>query len=434
MPRPNTPPFHGIIGVIAFDITDHHDTAYNPNGINGQIDQPKNCAYFSHLFCVFARGLSKLLFYRSFVAMKPPQRILFSVTNDLSYDQRMHRICGTLADAGYEVYLIGRHLPNSLPLSERSFRQVRLRCWTHKGFAFYGEFNIRLLFFLVKTRFDAVCSIDLDTLPAGWLGSLLKNKKRVFDAHEYFTEVPEVVHRPLVKWFWTCVAYFILPFYKHAYTVGPALAHVFSKKYHIPFAIIRNVPYTIPLVEFREKHPKILLYQGALNEGRGIEVLLEAMTLLPDGFALWLAGEGDLSADLRARAMSLKLDQKVRFWGFIKPEALKDITDQAWLGLNLLENKGESYYYSLANKFFDYVQARIPMLTMNFPEYAALNQQYEVAVLMDDLNPKIIAEKIQELANTPDLYRSLQSNCDSAAQEWNWENERVVLLEFWKNV
>jgi glycosyltransferase involved in cell wall biosynthesis len=230
------------------------------------------------------------------------------------------------------------------------------------------------------------------------------------------------------------VAYFILPFYKHAYTVGPALAHVFSKKHHIPFTIIRNVPYIIPLVEFREKHPKILLYQGALNEGRGIEALLEAMTLLPDGFALWLAGEGDLSADLRARAMSLKLDQKVRFLGFIKPEALKDITDQAWLGLNLLENKGESYYYSLANKFFDYVQARIPMLTMNFPEYAALNQQYKVAVLMDDLNPKIIAEKIQELANKPDLYRSLQSNCDSAAQEWNWENERVVLLELWKNV
>ena len=366
--------------------------------------------------------------------MKPPQRILFTVTNDLSYDQRMHRICETLADAGYEVYLIGRKLPNSLPLTERLFRQVRLRCWTHKGFAFYGEFNIRLLFFLVKTHFDAVCSIDLDTLPAGWMASLLKNKKRVFDAHEYFTEVPEVVHRPTVKLFWAGVAYIMLPFYKYAYTVGPALADVFSKKYHIPFGIIRNVPYVIPLVEFREKYPKILLYQGALNEGRGIEALLEAMTLLPDGFTLWLAGEGDLSSDLRARAMSLKLDNRVRFLGFVAPEALKNITDQAWLGLNLLENKGASYYYSLANKFFDYVQARIPMLTMNFPEYAALNQQYEVAVLLDHLNPKFIAEKIQELANKSDLYRSLQANCDSAALEWNWENERVVLLEFWKNV
>ena len=366
--------------------------------------------------------------------MKPPQRILFTVTNDLSYDQRMHRICGTLADAGYEVCLIGRHLPNSLPLVDRSFRQIRLRCWARKGFAFYGEFNIRLLFFLVKTRFDAVCSIDLDTLPAGWLASLFKRKKRVFDAHEYFTEVPEVVHRPMVKLFWAGVAFIMLPFYKYAYTVGPALAAVFSQKHHIPFGIIRNVPYAIPLSAFREKHPKILLYQGALNEGRGIEAILEAMTLLPDGFTFWLAGEGDLSADLRAYATTLRLGDRVNFLGFIAPEALKNITDQAWLGLNLLENKGKSYYYSLANKFFDGVQARIPMLTMNFPEYAALNQQYEVAVLLDQLNPAIIAEKIQELANTPDLYRSLQSNCDKAAQEWNWENERVVLLEFWKNV
>ena len=65
--------------------------------------------------------------------------IIFTVTNDLTYDQRMHRICGTLAAAGHRVTLVGRALPGSVPLEEKVFYQKRLRCFFRKGFAFYAE-------------------------------------------------------------------------------------------------------------------------------------------------------------------------------------------------------------------------------------------------------------------------------------------------------
>ncbi len=73
--------------------------------------------------------------------------ILFTVTNDLSYDQRMHRICGTLAAHGYSVTLIGRSLPHSIPLENKPFIQYRLHCRFHKGFLFYAEYNLRLFLF-----------------------------------------------------------------------------------------------------------------------------------------------------------------------------------------------------------------------------------------------------------------------------------------------
>lgn len=360
------------------------------------------------------------------------ERLIFTVTNDLSYDQRMHRICTTLAAEGYDVVLVGRQLPASVPLEQRNFRQHRLRCRFDKGFLFYAEYNLVLFFWLLRQPCDAICAIDLDSLPAGATASLLRGKKRVFDAHEYFTEVPEVVERPFVRTFWAIVARIFLPFYRHAYTVGPALAAIFTKKYGIPFAVIRNVP--LPA----ERPPalperRFLLYQGALNAGRGIETALEAMRHLPE-LELWLAGEGDLSAELRALAVRLGVDTRVRFLGYVQPAALKAITAQAWLGLNLLENKGLSYYYSLANKFFDYVQAEIPVVTMDFPEYRALQEQFPVALLLSGLNADELARVIRDLLRDPAQYEALQQACREARTVWNWDRERITLIRLWAQV
>lgn len=360
-------------------------------------------------------------------------RILLTVTNDLTYDQRMQRIGATLAAAGHQVELIGRALPHSAPLTEQPFGQRRLRCRFQKGFLFYAEYNVRLWLYLMRAPCDAVGSVDLDTLPAGCLATLLRRKKRVFDAHEYFTEVPEVVHRPFVKFFWETVARVCLPFYRHAYTVGPALADIFEKKYGLQFGVVRNVPEPQPLPSERVERERVLLYQGALNEGRGIEHLLQAMRQL-DGCQLWLAGEGDLSGPLRQMAADLGVQDRVRFLGYLKPADLKALTAQAWLGLNVLENKGLSYHYSLANKFFDYVQAGVPVLTMNFPEYRTLNAQHEVARLLDVLTPEAVVAAVRDLQEHPHLYDRLRQATLLAREDWNWEREAPALLAVWAAV
>ncbi len=363
--------------------------------------------------------------------------ILCTVTNDLTYDQRMQRICASLARNGYSVTLVGRALPHSIPLEEGIFRQQRLRCRFNKGILFYLEFNLRLCWHLLWARYDAVCSVDLDTLPAGWAATWLRRKKRVFDAHEYFTEVPEVTGRPVVKWVWNTVARVCLPAYRHAYTVGPALAEIFEKKYGIPFGVVRNMPaLTRPENQTQNPAPgapKILLYQGALNEARGIEQCLTAMQQL-EGMELWLAGEGDLSGRLRQMAADLGVQHQVRFLGYVKPADLPALTAQAWLGLNVLENKGLSYYYSLANKFFDYVQAGVPVLTMDFPEYRALNAQHEVALLLDRLTPETMVSAVRYVSDHPEVYHRLKENTATARRDWNWEREERMLLQIWAKV
>jgi glycosyltransferase involved in cell wall biosynthesis len=347
----------------------------------------------------------------------------------------MIRICTTLSAEGYDVLLVGRQRQASRPLEHRPFRQKRLYCFFEHGKFFYAEYNLRLLFFLLFSRFHALCAVDLDTLLPAFLIAKLKNKPCIYDAHEYFTEVPEVNRRPAVKKMWEALADVLIPKIKYAYTVGPCLAKIFEERYGTPFEVIRNMPFKYPIPSSQDTPPsqKVILYQGALNEGRGLEAAIMAMHEIHHA-ELWLAGEGDLSDKLRKMVEEEGLQTKVTFLGYLLPAALKELTPKAYIGLNLLENKGLSYYYSLANKAFDYIQAGVPSIHMAFPEYQQLNDTYATFVLIPDLEPDHIKFAIQQLIEEEDTYLSIRNHCLQAAQHLNWEEESRRLVSFYKSI
>ncbi len=169
-----------------------------------------------------------------------------------------------------------------------------------------------------------------------------------------------------------------------------------------------------------------------LNYGRGLEVALEALRLLPEEYVLWLAGNGDLFEELQRSSGDLREQGRVRFLGFVPMGQLPDLTRQAWLGLNLLDAVSPSYYYSLANKCFDYIQAGVPSVQMDFPEYRAIQDQYDCFLLLPELNAKKLAELIQSVDRSAGVYTYLRVNNKRAAADLNWEREREILLGLWE--
>src|SRR5688500_462724 len=151
--------------------------------------------------------------------MERVKKIIFTVSNDLNYDQRMQRICSTLQDAGYDVTLVGRKRISSNALVAQPYKQVRMNVWFDNGKLFYVELNLRLFFYLLTKPFDIVCGIDLDTIMPCWIASKVKSKTCVYDAHELFTEVPEVISRPAVRNVWLSIEKFIVKRIKYFYTV-----------------------------------------------------------------------------------------------------------------------------------------------------------------------------------------------------------------------
>jgi glycosyltransferase involved in cell wall biosynthesis len=126
------------------------------------------------------------------------------------------------------------------------------------------------------------------------------------------------------------------------------------------------------------------------------------------------------------------VEDKVLFKGMIEPDELRLITQQAYAGITLFSPEGKSNYYSLANRFFDYVQAGIPQLCVNYPVYAELNNLVLVSVLTDELDPASLASKLNTLINDNALYNTLKKNCLNARQLWNWQEEEKILLDYYK--
>ena len=299
-----------------------------------------------------------------------------------------------------------------------------------KGKAFYAEYNIRLFFFLLCQKTDCICAIDLDTIiPCYWV-SFIRKKKRVYDAHEYFTQQKEIVTRPKVFAFWNRIARRYIPKFSNGYTVGLCIAEEFKKLFDVQYAVIRNVPLlqNKPVVQ-KVRH---IIYTGAVNEARGFETLIPAMKEVDADLLVY--GDGNFMKRAKELTSIEKQEDKIIFKGMVSPAELALVTPASYIGINPVENNGLNQYYSLANKFFDYIQYRLPQVTMNFPEYKKVNDKFEVALLIDDLQPATISKALNRLLSDEGLYRRFETNCDKAAAEFCWQNEEKKLLDFYKKI
>jgi glycosyltransferase involved in cell wall biosynthesis len=359
------------------------------------------------------------------------KKIFCTVTNDLNYDQRMIRICTSLAAAGYEVTLVGRLVRTSLPLVSRPFRQHRLKVLFRKGKLFYLEYNLRLFFFLLFQKMDLVCAVDLDSILPCYFVSRLKRIPRVYDAHELFCEMQEVVTRPLVYKLWKAVERYCVPRFQHGYTVNSLIAEEFGQMYGVSYAVIRNLP-VLEETDLSVGHERVILYQGAVNEGRCFETLIPAMTYVDA--PLLICGDGNYMSQAKELVRKSGLEEKVIFKGYVLPEELKKITRSAWCGITLFEKKGMSNYYSLANRFFDYIHAGVPQLAVNYPAYAEINNWGPIAVLIDEPGVRDIADALNELLNNMDLYRTLLENCKQARLRYNWQEEERKLIRLYHQI
>jgi glycosyltransferase involved in cell wall biosynthesis len=350
----------------------------------------------------------------------------------------MQRICISLTHAGYTILLIGRKLDNSVALTEKIFKQKRLRCLFNTGFLFYAEYNLRLFFYLLFKNTDAICAIDLDTILPCYFIAALRGKKRIYDAHELFTEMKEVITRPSVKKVWVRIEKFAVPKFKFGYTVSYSIAEEFKKKYSVAYEVIRNMPVKKEVLKQTQEtllsisEEKIILYQGAVNEARGLENLVQAMKQVDA--ILHIYGDGNLYKKIESLIEKNNLQNKIKLHAQVLPEVLQVITQQAYMGINLVEPIGLNQIYSLANKFFDYIQACVPQLTMNFPEYKKINDTIEVAVLINTVNENEIAAALNLLLNNTNLYNKLQQNCTQARELFNWQQEEKKLISFYKNI
>lgn len=358
-----------------------------------------------------------------------------AVTSDLATDQRVHRNCMALAGMGYQVQLVGRILPSSLPMPSRAYKFKRFKLLFNKGPLFYAGYNLRLFMYLMFNRSDLIFSNDLDTLPACWLASKIRGKRLVYDSHEYYTGVPELEGRPLVRKIWKTIERFIFPKLKTVITVNESIANLYRQEYGNDIHVIRNVPMQSAFQppasdrdEFRRKlgiapNEKLLILQGSgINRDRGAEEAVMAMQYL-ENTRLVLLGGGDVFKEVLKLAISYGVTGKVMFLPRMPYEQMMRYTAACDLGLTFDKDTNINYRFSLPNKVFDYIRAGIPVMASRLPEVEKIVTGYGVGWFISCHDPEIMAKEIHAALHDESAIDRCRKNLQLAAVDLTWKNE-----------
>ena len=361
-----------------------------------------------------------------------------SVINDLFTDKRVDRTAMLLLKMGFEPVLIGRKLPDSKPIINRPYRTKRFKLPFEKGPLFYAFYNLRLFIYLLFKRSNLLIANDLDTLAANYLIHKLKKTPLVYDSHEYFTGVPELISRPRTQKIWLMIEKAIFPKLQDVITVNDSIAELYMNEYGIRPKVVRNIPLSIEKVVTQDRaslklpeHRSIIILQGAgINIDRGAEEAVLAMQYLENALLLIIGG-GDVIEILKGMVVSLKLEEKVWLIPKQPMNILENYTKCADIGLTLDKDTSINYKFSLPNKLFDYIQAEIPVLASDLPEVKKIVEKYKIGLIAKNHDPLHLADCMQIMLVDKNRRAIWKENLKIAARELCWENEEKVLRDIY---
>ncbi|MDU0464276.1 glycosyltransferase [Staphylococcus chromogenes] len=287
---------------------------------------------------------------------------------------------------------------------------------------------------------DIYHSNDLNTLPQGIICAKfrLKPKPLIYDSHEVQTDRTGYDTKKIKK-----IEKFLLRFVdemmvenhtraKHnekLYGFYPQTLYNYSELYDINERPKVNLHQKLGISE----DEKILLYQGGLQQGRGLEKLIEAMPYIKEGVLVFI-GAGKLINALKAQAAKSPEKHRIFFLEKVPFQELPSITREAFLGFQVLQNVCFNHYSASSNKLFEYMMAHVPVVSCDFPEIAKVVNEQEVGIAIDAHDSHNIAQAVNEFLTNDALYAHAKANTEKAKMIYNWQNEKSKLLALYEQI
>jgi glycosyltransferase involved in cell wall biosynthesis len=368
--------------------------------------------------------------------MNANKHIIICSISNLVYQQPLQRVAQTLANNGYKVTLVGRKHRNAPVLNNFDFNQKRIFCFFSNGPLQYLEYNFKLFWYLLFKQVQIITAVDLDTALPVFLASKIKGCKRTYDARELFTEMRELVDRPKKRAIWLKLEKWLMPKFKDGIVVGTEIGKIYNERYSLNYKVVRNIPLLIEpqvaaLTDERLKNG-FLLFQGYVNYARGFDTLIPAMQQI--NLPLVICGDGNYNEQLQTLIKQHGVENKVICLGLLPPSDLIPFTYNATIGIHLVEPKGLNQQLSLGNKFFDYIHAKLPQISMAFPEYINIVTKHNVALLVNEITVTNIVAAVNTLTDNKNLYQEMKQNCFNASKELNWQVESKQLIDFYSSI
>ncbi|MGL5353173.1 MAG: glycosyltransferase [Clostridium sp.] len=424
------------------------------------------------------------------------KKVCMFVWNHFTNDARVLRECKALTEEGYTVELIAIHDSNDKELKKhetkdgfnitRVSRYPKYLILTRKiirkiksgkilMFLFLGMLvalgllsKIILLLtliyialigfsksrsFLVKTHIflqmvitglkfnsDFYHSNDLNTLPQGIICSkILRRRILIYDSHEVQTsrtgygKQVYYIERILIK------------FIDKMIMTNETRAKYVQNLYKIEMPeVVQNYPfysgdesiknkYDLYKILEIERDKPILLYQGGMQQGRGLDKIVEAIDKFNNGVTVFI-GDGKLKPTIVNMVKERNLEEKVRFIDKVPVDELKYYTANAYLGFQVLNNVCFNHYSACSNKLYEYIMSEVPVVACSFPEIKRVVDESKIGICIDSHSESEIARAVNELLENKKLHEKYKKNCIRAKEKYNWNNEKKQFAKIYNNL
>lgn len=313
-------------------------------------------------------------------------------------------------------------LDDAFSTSLKRLQGVALRARRHR-FAYWVTPYARRARRLLRGRsFDAVLANDLDT--AGVALSAFDPQRVHLDLHEFWPgrhdDVAEwrALRAPFFAWQLRTWASRV----RSATTINGPLAERYAAEYGIRCGVVTNATEFQDLEPVPVEEPLRLVHSGASQVNRRLERMMRAVARSSNGATidLYLVGAG--TAYYRSlQDLAEELGERVRILPPVSHAELVSTLNRYDVGLPFLPPTTTNIRMSLPNKFFDYVQARLAILTGPTPPMRDLVEQYDLGVVTDDFAEESLTRAIDAL--DPEQVRVWKDHAQLAAEPLSAERQ-----------
>jgi len=303
---------------------------------------------------------------------------------------------------------------------------------THKTWRYFNQ-KIKIIE-LIKA--DYVWAADFFSLKSAKKIADYNDAELIYDCREIYSKIPSLRNHKIKQWIQTNLEKHWIKSVHKIIVTGELDKNYLQKHFKNKnnFYILMNLPYYKKVQNQNlirqnynlSQNSKILVYQGMLSEGRGLEKTIVALRQLPD-FYLILLGSGKILYHLQEMARLNGVKDKVIFKGIVPYQELLNWTASADIGLNLIEDIAFSYKLALPNKMFEYCMAGIPVISSNLPAIEKIYTEFKIGELLQpNCSPEKLAETIINM-NNQNKIKFYKSECLKAAEKYNYQNQFKII-------
>ncbi len=300
----------------------------------------------------------------------------------------------------------------------------------------YLYYLIYVFVFILLNRPILVNIHTLEFLPLVFIAKIFKIKI-IYDCHELETEKNNL--KGLRKKLSKCLEYLLIKKVDHIFVVSENIADWYEKTYNIPRpTVLFNAPRAAHFKKtnyfkdtfYLRNDQIILLYQGELAAGRGVEILLEAFKKnTNDKIVIVFMGYGEFEREIQSASKSYN---NIFFHKAVPVHELLNFTASADVGVALIKNTCLSYNFCMPNKLFEYAMAGLPVIVSDVKEMSEFVKKHQMGVIVEDDTVASLNEAIERLLSM-DL-TVLKQNAKKAALDNSWEHQEKKMRNIYQKL